>query len=185
MLIEKVPYKKLSERGILKITCNIRVITLMATLVLSVGLFKRCVAFDKAYQNTQGANEITPVIKENTVVFWAISQTDYDLLIAENPKLSSRMEELWDYYRYSEAMVPKLEALGFTVIRASWKEANIQLGKRKMKKIQINPREFKALLLYRKGKKPMLVTKFTGEYWSMAKILSDYFGLDFSIWDRK
>jgi len=163
----------------------ISITTYLAAIVICSALFFSCRTLDKSIQNSQGPIEKPPIIKENTVVFYAISQTDYDLLIAENPKLSIRMEELWDYYRDSEAMVPKLEALGFTVIRASWKEATIQLGKRKTKKIQINPREFKALLMYGKGKEPKLVTNYSGEYWSMAKILSDYFGIDFSIWDRK
>jgi len=169
----------------MKHTSYMPILIFLATIVLCGAFFQNCEALDKSTQNSQGPITNPPIIKENTIVFWAISQTDYDLLIAGNPKLSSRMDELWDYYRDSEAMVPKLEALGFTVIRASWNEATIQLRKRKAKKIQIDPREFKALLMYGKGKEPMLVTNFNGDYWSMAKRLSDYFGIDFSIWDRK
>ena len=181
-LIKRTTLQELRERGVLKYAYYMRVLIILVTIVLCGAFFQKCVALDKSIQISQGPIENPPIIKENTVVFFAISQTDYDFLVSEKPELSERMEELNDYYRYSFRIISKLKEFGITVIAGTWKEVTVQLGKRKTKKIQFNSREFKAILMYGKGKAPKLVTGFTGNYESMAKILSDYFHIDYSIW---
>jgi hypothetical protein len=185
MLFVISPYLEAREKWNIKRSRYIRVLLIMTIMILPEALLNSCEAVDRAFQGSQNTFVNTPVIKKNAVVFWAISQTDYDNLVSDKPELSERMDELWDYYQDSALLTPKLEALGFTVIDASWKEAIVQLGNGKTKKIQMSPEEFKVLILNGKGKEPKLVTKFSGDYWTMAKIISDYFGIEFSLFNRK
>lgn len=185
MLFLITPYREARENWKIKRSCYIRVLLIMTIMILPEALLNSCEAVDRAFQSSQNTFVNTPVIKKNSVVFWAISQTDYDNLVSDNPKLSERMEELWDYYQDSALLTPKLEDLGFAVIEASWKEAIVQLGNGKTKTIHMNPEDFKVLILNVKGKEPKLVTNFSGDYWTMAKLISDYFGIEYSVFNRK
>jgi len=122
----------------------------------------------------------TPIIKDNTIVFWSISQEDYDALLAKDPEVANRMEELMEYYHNALEIASELRLRGFTVIFGSWEAVSVQISERQTKEIAFNPKDFKAILMKAIGKEPKMVTKFFGEYSDMLKIISEYFNIDLS-----
>lgn len=155
---------------------------LVAIFYISVfGLFgvvvPQCVAPNRAHLIDQESGKNPPIIMDNTVVFFSISQADYDSLVEQKPEMGMRIEELMDYYHYAMMAEPKLRSLGYTVIFGSWHEVTVQLEEGKTKKMVFNPVDFKAILMKAKGKGPELVTGFNSDYGSISKIISKYFNI--------
>jgi hypothetical protein len=137
----------------------------------------QCAAPNRAQPIDQESGKNPPVIMDNTVVFFSISQADYDSLIEQKPEMANRMEGLMDYYHYALMAEQKLSSLGYTVIFGSWHEVTVQLEEGKTKKMVFNPADFKAILMKAKDKGPELVTGFDSDYDSISKIISKYFNI--------
>ncbi len=115
---------------------------------------------------------------DNTVVFFSISQTDYDSLVEQKPEMGIRIEELSDYQHYALMAASKLKSLGYIVIFGSWHEVTVQLEEGKTKKMVFNPEDFEAILMKAKAKGPELVTGFASDYYTISNIISKYFHID-------
>jgi hypothetical protein len=158
-----------------------------AALILTSLIISLCArhsggsALDGIAPDNQVSEEKTLLLGDNTVVFLAMSQTDYEKLVAEKPEMSIVIEELMDYYHYADMLASKLERLGYKVLLGSWPEVRVQIGKNRVEKFSFKPEDRKAILMKAKAKEPKFVIGFSGDYESMAEIISEYLQIDLRI----
>jgi hypothetical protein len=155
---------------------------ILTSLIISLGArHSGGSALDGIAHDAQVSEEKTPLLGDNTVVFLAMSQTDYEKLVAERPEMSILIEELMDYYHYANMLASKLEHLGYKVLFGSWPEVRVQIGKHRVEKFSFKPADRKAILMKAKAKEPNFVIGFNSDYESMAEIISEYFQIDLRI----
>ena len=149
----------------------------IAAIWVSGAVFSGCAAPGMTKPNGQESGEEPPLIKDNTVVFFAISQADYDELVKQKPEIGNQMEMLFDYYHYADMIESRLTARGYTVVWGSWHTVSVQMAAGKIKKMAFNPADLKAILMKARGKDPEMVTDFSVDHYSIAAVISKYFGI--------
>lgn len=135
---------------------------------------------------------VPPLITENLVIFLGPDQKEYDALIAKDPdKEQGLIEWLSDYYHYAgQYIAPKLTELGIDVRSETWNAMRYKDAEGKEK--TLIRKEFAGIVMYPKGKPPVLaypikggegnltqigeITFYPGPH-KMAEVISKYFGV--------
>jgi hypothetical protein len=119
-----------------------------------------------------------PIIGDNTVVFFTISQIDYESLLPPGRERGSATETIADFVHSAMKVESKIKALGYQVIYGSWHEVKVRIGENEIETIMFEPKGIIAILMKAQGKKPKLVTEFPEGLYAMGKIISEYFNVN-------
>jgi hypothetical protein len=129
-----------------------------------------------AMQPLELSPEDPQIIKESCVVFFGLTQADFDSLSAKLSEENNGLSEvLSDFNYYSGRISPRLKQLGISVKFETSKEVWLQIAEGQTEKIIFDPKDAYGMLLFAKGDIPKLLTKFSPDYFTMAKIISEYF----------
>jgi len=127
-------------------------------------------------KNITEASDKPLIIKENTILFFAISQAEYNLL---EEKLKYEVDEiLYDFYRYAQKAIEILKKYGFDPSFSGSKNMIFKYSIGIEEKISINTKEhIVALILFGNNKKPKI---FYGVFQDdeILKNISEYFKID-------
>ena len=133
---------------------------------------------------------VPPLIAENLVIFLGPTQKEYDALISSDPdREQGLIEWLSDYYHYADEWIaPKLKELGIDVRAETWDAMRYRDAEGKEKTLV--RKEFAGIVMYPKGKPPVLAIPEKGEGFPqigeitftpgphrMAEVISKYFGV--------
>jgi hypothetical protein len=130
--------------------------------------------------------EVPPIIKENSVVFYCISQEDFDELIKDPDRRGDIIETISDFNHYALMVAEKLEGIGIATEFVSDKEIWFELPTGIIEKRTFNPKDDFQLALFPKGKPPLIVRSrsssvddgIIANYDSLIEAISDYFGIN-------
>lgn len=116
------------------------------------------------------------IIKENTILFFAISQNEYNLL---EEKLKYEVDELlYDFYRYAEKAIEILKKYGFEPRFSGSKNMIFKYSTGVEEKININTKEHMvALILFGNDKKAKIFYDVF-QVDEILKKISEYFNID-------
>ena len=131
-------------------------------------------------KNITGEPDKPLIIKENTILFFAISQAEYNLL-KEN--LEYEVDEiLYEFYRYAQKAIEILKKYGFDPSFSGSKNMIFKYSTGIEEKISINTKEhIVALILFGNNKKPKIFYGVIQDD-EILKNISEYFKIDINIY---
>ena len=163
------------------------IINTLFRIIISIFLFishyycndvsnKERIYFNTADESAQSTPEI---VTENTVVFIILSQIDYEKLIKQNPKQEMGItENISDFKSYSKRISEKLDKRGIINRYSISKEIQFKYADGKKEELLFESSNIFGLALFAKGKKPKIAYEFDANYYSIAKIINEYFGIE-------
>lgn len=178
-------FNSLIKNGIIGHTISVGIFILITTGAGFYGCKQKHQQMDDPIKNVEAIQnfgkplENSRIIDESAVIFLAISDKDYSSLIAKTPPSEDQLSELMsDFYYSARKIARKLEPLGIMVKSETWTEMWFQVAEGSLEKVTFDPRNIYGMVLYAKGKSPILATKFYLQFSAMAKIVSKYFNIE-------
>ncbi len=147
-----------------------------AFLIFLLAGLKACAICSEGSNHRQD-NHI--VIKENAIVFYTLSNAEYDKLLLKHPDWEQGIIECTsDFLSYAHRIAASLNNVGISTRFESIVEVWFEYANGTMEKKSFKPEELYGLAMFAKNKAPVIRSDFDANLQPMVEVISKYFELN-------